>query len=82
MEQRNLRQEFEYQFNDVISRFESKEFFQSDWDKASFAVFFIFIGMIVLLLILVLVRCFCCCCCDDSEPRHHKVGIDNLALEP
>ncbi|KAM8824981.1 small integral membrane protein 22 isoform 1-T3 [Synchiropus picturatus] len=82
MEQRNLQQELEYQLNDVISRFESKEFFQSDWDKASFAVFFIFIGMIVLLLILVLVRCFCCCCCDDSEPRHHKVGIDNLALEP
>ncbi|KAM9780624.1 small integral membrane protein 22 [Neosynchiropus ocellatus] len=78
MEQRQL----EEQFNDVISRLQSKQLFQSDWDKASFAVFFIFIGMVLLLVVLVLVRCLCCCCCDDSQPRRHKVGIDNLALEP
>ncbi|XP_020781572.1 small integral membrane protein 22 [Boleophthalmus pectinirostris] len=82
MEQRNLEQQVQEQFNDVLSRFQSKEFFQSDWDIASFAVFFIFIGMVLLLFILVLIRCCCCCCCDDDKPRRHKVGIENMALEP
>jgi hypothetical protein len=40
----NLQEEFQDQFNDVVSRLESHQFFQSDWDIASFAVFFIFIG--------------------------------------
>lgn len=44
MEQRNLEQEVKDQFNDVVSRLQSKQFFQSEWDIASFAVFFIFIG--------------------------------------
>lgn len=44
MGQRDLEQEFEDQFNDVVSRLQSKQLFQSDWDIASFAVFFIFIG--------------------------------------
>lgn len=44
MEQRDLQQDFEDQFNNVVSRLQSKQFFQSDWDIASFAVFFIFIG--------------------------------------
>lgn len=39
-----VQQQFEDQFNDVVSRLQSKQFFQSDWDIASFAVFFIFIG--------------------------------------
>ncbi|XP_051243027.1 small integral membrane protein 22 [Dicentrarchus labrax] len=81
MEPRDLKQEFEDQFNDVVSRLHSKQLFQSDWDIASFAVFFIFIGMILLLVILVLIRC-CCCCCDDEKPRRRKVGIENMALEP
>uniref|UniRef100_A0A3Q3ES06 Small integral membrane protein 22 n=1 Tax=Labrus bergylta TaxID=56723 RepID=A0A3Q3ES06_9LABR len=57
----------EDQFQDVVSRLQSKEFFQSDWDIASFAVFFIFIGMVLLLVILVLIRCCCCCCCDNEK---------------
>ncbi|XP_060921746.1 small integral membrane protein 22 [Labrus mixtus] len=73
----------EDQFQDVVSRLQSKEFFQSDWDIASFAVFFIFIGMVLLLVILVLIRCCCCCCCcDNDKPRRRKVGIENVALEP
>ena len=44
MDQRDIKQEFEDQFNEVVSRLQSKNFFQSDWDIASFAVFFIFIG--------------------------------------
>uniref|UniRef100_A0A673BBI9 Uncharacterized protein n=1 Tax=Sphaeramia orbicularis TaxID=375764 RepID=A0A673BBI9_9TELE len=41
----NLQQEFEDQFNDVVSRLQSKQLFQSDWDIASFAIFFIFIAV-------------------------------------
>ncbi|XP_056143624.1 small integral membrane protein 22 [Lampris incognitus] len=81
MEQRNLGQEVEEQLNDLVSRFQSKEFFQSDWDIASCAVFFTFIGMVLLLVSLVLIHCCCCCCCEE-KPRRHKVGIDNMALEP
>lgn len=40
----DLAQELEDQFHDVVSRLESKQLFQSDWDIASFAMFFIFIG--------------------------------------
>ncbi|KAF0032157.1 hypothetical protein F2P81_014447 [Scophthalmus maximus] len=75
MDQKSLQQEFEDQFNDVVSRLQSKQLFQSDWDIASFAVFFIFIGMILLLVILVVIRCCCCCCCDD----HKKRGYDRWA---
>ncbi|KAM7386209.1 hypothetical protein PAMA_009038 [Pampus argenteus] len=82
MDQRNIQQEFQDQFNDVVSRLQSKQLFRSDWDIASFAVFFIFIGMVLLLVILVLIRCCCCCCCDDDKPRRRKVGIENMALEP
>ncbi|XP_060945343.1 small integral membrane protein 22 [Limanda limanda] len=82
MDQRNLQEEFEAQFNDVVSRLQSKQLFQSDWDIASFAVFFIFIGMILLLVLLVIIRCCCCCCCDDHKPRGRKVGIENMALDP
>ncbi|XP_029365315.1 small integral membrane protein 22 [Echeneis naucrates] len=81
MAQRATQQEFEEQFNDVVSRLQSKQLFQSDWDIASFAVFFIFIGMVLLLFILVLIRC-CCCCCDNEKSRGRKVGIENMALEP
>lgn len=45
---KNIQQDFENQFNDVVSRLQSKKMFQSDWDIASFAVFFIFIGEIEL----------------------------------
>ncbi|XP_040919459.1 small integral membrane protein 22 [Toxotes jaculatrix] len=82
MDQRAIQQEFEDQFNDVVSRLQSKQLFQSDWDIASFAVFFIFIGLVGLLVILVLIRCCCCCCCDYEKPRRRKVGIENMALEP
>lgn len=40
----DLAEQFEDQFRDVLSRLESKELFRSDWDIASFAMFFIFIG--------------------------------------
>ncbi|XP_047213393.1 small integral membrane protein 22-like [Girardinichthys multiradiatus] len=82
MGQKNVQQDIGDQFNDVISRLQSKQLFQSDWDIASFAVFFIFIGVILTLVILVLIRCWCCCCCDDEKPRRRKVGIENYGLEP
>lgn len=44
MATKNLAEDFQNQFNDVVSRFQTKQFFQSDWDIVSFAVFFIFIG--------------------------------------
>ncbi|XP_061838173.1 small integral membrane protein 22 [Nerophis lumbriciformis] len=66
-------------FNDVVSRLQSKQLFQSDWDIVFFAVFFTFIGVIVLLGTLILIRC--CCCCHQKTGRK-KVGIDNLSLEP
>ncbi|XP_061911216.1 small integral membrane protein 22-like [Entelurus aequoreus] len=65
-------------FNDVVSRLQSKQLFQSDWDIVFFAVFFTFIGVIVLLGTLILIRC---CCCHQKTGRK-KVGIDNLSLEP
>lgn len=40
----DLAQQFEDQFQDVVSRLQTKEIFRSDWDIASFAMFFIFIG--------------------------------------
>uniref|UniRef100_H3CXX0 Small integral membrane protein 22 n=1 Tax=Tetraodon nigroviridis TaxID=99883 RepID=H3CXX0_TETNG len=67
MDNRDLAQDFQDQFNDVVSRFQSKQFFQSEWDIASFAVFFIFIGMVLMLFIIVLLRCCCSCCCADDE---------------
>ncbi|KAK9535856.1 hypothetical protein VZT92_008211 [Zoarces viviparus] len=79
MEHKDLQQELEDPFSHVLSRLQS---FQSDWDIVSFAVFFIFIGMVLLLLTLVLIRCCCCCCCGDEKPRRRKVGIENMALEP
>ncbi|KAG7335187.1 hypothetical protein KOW79_001783 [Hemibagrus wyckioides] len=82
MSQDNLQQEFQNQVNDVFTRLQNKQMFQSDWDIASFAIFFIFIGMVLLLIILVLIRCCCCCCLCDEKPKRHKVGIDNMALEP
>lgn len=44
MSQGNLQQDFQNQVNDVFSRLQNKQMFQSDWDIASFAIFFIFIG--------------------------------------
>ncbi|XP_027027700.1 small integral membrane protein 22 [Tachysurus vachellii] len=82
MSQNNLQQQFQNQVNDVFTRLENKQMFQSDWDIASFAIFFIFIGMVLLLIILVLIRCCCCCCLCDEKPRRHKVGIENMGLEP
>uniref|UniRef100_A0AAY5KEU3 Small integral membrane protein 22 n=1 Tax=Esox lucius TaxID=8010 RepID=A0AAY5KEU3_ESOLU len=66
MAKSSLQKEFQDQFVDVISRLESKQLFQSDWDIVSFAVFFIFIGVVLLLVLLVLIRCCCCCCCDEQ----------------
>ncbi|XP_043955075.1 small integral membrane protein 22 isoform X2 [Gambusia affinis] len=79
-----IQQEFEDQFNDVVSRLQSKQMFQSDWDIASFAIFFIFIGVVLTLVLLVLIRCCCCCCgcCDDEKPHRRKVGIENYGMEP
>ncbi|KAK1165038.1 small integral membrane protein 22 [Acipenser oxyrinchus oxyrinchus] len=83
LEQRDLGGQIQTQFQDVVSRLSSKQFFQSDWDIASCAIFFIFVGTVFLLIILVLIRCCCCCCCDTPKQRRTgKVGHDNLALEP
>ncbi|XP_066545723.1 small integral membrane protein 22 [Amia ocellicauda] len=83
MQKRDIQSELQSQFNDVVSRLQSKQMFQSDWDIASFAIFFIFIGTVLLLVVLVLIRCCCCCCCDTADkPRRTKVGVDNYALEP
>uniref|UniRef100_A0A3Q3G1H2 Small integral membrane protein 22 n=1 Tax=Kryptolebias marmoratus TaxID=37003 RepID=A0A3Q3G1H2_KRYMA len=65
----NTQQEFEEQFNDVVSRLQSKQMFQSDWDIAAFVLFFTFFGTVLLLIILVLIRCCCCCCCDDEKVK-------------
>lgn len=43
MEQKNAK-DFEDQVNDLVSRLRSRDFFQSQWDVAAFALFFIFIG--------------------------------------
>uniref|UniRef100_A0A3Q2YAA2 Small integral membrane protein 22 n=1 Tax=Hippocampus comes TaxID=109280 RepID=A0A3Q2YAA2_HIPCM len=69
MGQRNTQEDFESQFNDVISRLESKQFFQSEWDIGFAVVFLVFIGLIVLLVLLVLIRCCCCCCCDEKVKK-------------
>ncbi|XP_014348198.1 small integral membrane protein 22 [Latimeria chalumnae] len=83
----DLGQEIVVQLQDVLSRIQSKDLFQSDWDIACFIIFLLFIGTAVLLVLLVLIRCCCCCCCCDCEsshqkPQNRKVGVDNLALEP
>ncbi|XP_007568362.1 small integral membrane protein 22 [Poecilia latipinna] len=82
MDQKNIQQEFEDQFSDVVSRLQSKQMFQSDWDIASFAIFFIFIGVVLTLVLLVLIRCCCCGCCDNEKPRRRKVGIENYGMDP
>ncbi|XP_072838485.2 small integral membrane protein 22 [Pogona vitticeps] len=84
---KDFGQELSDQINDVLSRLESKEMFQSTWDIVAFAIFFTFIGVILLLVFLVLIRCFCCCCECDSPRSYNKiprkkVGIDNMGLEP
>ncbi|XP_066496437.1 small integral membrane protein 22 [Tiliqua scincoides] len=83
---KDFGQELTNQVKDVLSRLESKQLFQSDWDIAAFVIFFTFIGVVLLFGLLVLIRCCCCCCdCDsrnyDKVPSH-KVGIDNKAMEP
>ena len=52
----DLQEEFQDQFNDVVSRLKSQNFFQSDWDIAAFAVFFIFIGQLQSCLVTVLLQ--------------------------
>ncbi|XP_077389975.1 small integral membrane protein 22 isoform X1 [Festucalex cinctus] len=113
MGQRSIQEDFETQFNDVISRLQSKQLFQSEWDIGFVVIFLVFIdpesknpstelsgtrkcgggpkcrrrtrqggrGLIGLLVLLVLIRCCCCCCCDE-KPKRHKVGIENMSLEP
>ncbi|XP_054850811.1 small integral membrane protein 22 [Eublepharis macularius] len=84
---KDFGQELSNQINDALSRLASKEMFQSDWDIAAFAIFFIFIGAVLSLVLLVLIRCLCCCCCDcEHSGSYHKaarkVGIDNQGMEP
>ncbi|XP_062999253.1 small integral membrane protein 22 [Elgaria multicarinata webbii] len=83
---KDFGQELRDQINDVLSRLESKEMFQSPWDIAAFAIFFTFIGVVLLMALLVLIRCFCCCCDCDSPGSYkkvpgRKVGIDNKGME-
>ena len=44
MEPSEVVDDLEAHFNDVVSRLTSKQFFQSEWDIISFAVFFAFFG--------------------------------------
>ncbi|KAM9304914.1 small integral membrane protein 22 [Gastrophryne carolinensis] len=83
----SIEQQLQEQWNDALGRLRNKHWFQSDWDIASFAIFFAFIGLILVLIILVLIRCFCCCCCDcdsqvDRRKYKQKVGVENLGMEP
>uniref|UniRef100_A0A3B3YMQ1 Small integral membrane protein 22 n=1 Tax=Poecilia mexicana TaxID=48701 RepID=A0A3B3YMQ1_9TELE len=80
MDQKNIQQEFEDQFNDVVSRLQSKQMFQSDWDIASFAIFFIFIGVVLTLVLLVLIRCCCCGCCDDEKVKTLRLKSTALMI--
>lgn len=86
MADQDVGAQIEAQFNDVVRRLQSKQLFQSDWDIATFAIFFIFIGAVLFLILLVVVRflwgCCCCCCPSSKKPSKRKVGVDNLALEP
>uniref|UniRef100_A0A803TVF8 Small integral membrane protein 22 n=1 Tax=Anolis carolinensis TaxID=28377 RepID=A0A803TVF8_ANOCA len=66
-------QELTDQINDILSRLQSKELFQSTWDIVAFVVFFTFIGVVLLMALLVLIRCFCCCCDCDSPRSYNKV---------
>lgn len=85
MADKDLGTQIEAQFNDIVRRLQSKQLFQSNWDIATFAIFFIFIGAVLALILLVLIRC-CCGFCFSSSPSKkrgkQKVGVDNLALEP
>ncbi|XP_066432814.1 small integral membrane protein 22 [Eleutherodactylus coqui] len=83
----DIGQQLENQWNDAVKRLANKQWFETDWDVAAFVIFFTFIGLVLLLILLVLIRCFCCCCCDcesqvGKRRYKHKVGVDNLALEP
>ncbi|XP_043567973.1 small integral membrane protein 22 [Chiloscyllium plagiosum] len=85
MSDQDLGTQIEAQFNDVVRRLQSKQLFQSNWDIATFAIFFIFIGAVLTLILLVLIRCCWGFCCSSSPRKKHgkqKVGVDNLALEP
>ncbi|XP_067859844.1 small integral membrane protein 22 [Heptranchias perlo] len=86
MANRDVGTEIEAQFNDVVRRLQSKQLFQSDWDIATFAIFFIFIGAVLCLVLVVLVRCCWGCWCSSSpskkKPQKSKVGVDNLGMEP
>uniref|UniRef100_A0A8C8VM57 Small integral membrane protein 22 n=1 Tax=Pelusios castaneus TaxID=367368 RepID=A0A8C8VM57_9SAUR len=72
-EGQDLREELSNQVNDALSRLATKQMFQSEWDIAAFAIFFIFIGTVLLLVLLALIRCCCCCCDCDSHGSHKKV---------
>uniref|UniRef100_A0A3B3UJZ9 Small integral membrane protein 22 n=1 Tax=Poecilia latipinna TaxID=48699 RepID=A0A3B3UJZ9_9TELE len=80
MDQKNIQQEFEDQFSDVVSRLQSKQMFQSDWDIASFAIFFIFIGVVLTLVLLVLIRCCCCGCCDNEKVKTLRLKSTALMI--
>uniref|UniRef100_A0A7M4G099 Uncharacterized protein n=1 Tax=Crocodylus porosus TaxID=8502 RepID=A0A7M4G099_CROPO len=65
-----------------LRRLASKNPFQSDWDIAAFAIFFIFIGKcgakLAVLNMLVDTHTSSCC----TPILRSKVGIDNLGMEP
>ncbi|XP_051877920.1 small integral membrane protein 22 [Pristis pectinata] len=83
MADQDVGSQIEAQFYDAVRRLQSKQLFQSTWDIATFAIFFIFIGAVLFLVLLVVVRIFWGCCCSSSKkPSKRKVGVDNLALEP
>ncbi|XP_015674740.1 small integral membrane protein 22 [Protobothrops mucrosquamatus] len=83
--EKNVAEDISRQINDALSRLQSKELFQTNWDIVAFAIFFTFIGMVLLLALLALIRC-CCCDCDSpssyKKVKKRKVGIDNMGMDP
>uniref|UniRef100_A0A672UUK4 Uncharacterized protein n=1 Tax=Strigops habroptila TaxID=2489341 RepID=A0A672UUK4_STRHB len=80
--------ELENEIENFLSRLARKTFFETEWDIAAFAIFLIFVGECIaqheahdrqLLSMLGLAGS---CPNTSNSHRPHKVGIDNLAMEP
>uniref|UniRef100_A0A8B9H7E5 Uncharacterized protein n=1 Tax=Astyanax mexicanus TaxID=7994 RepID=A0A8B9H7E5_ASTMX len=87
MAQNNVQQELQNQFTDVVSRLKSKQLFQSDWDIASFAIFFIFIGKPQKTLYIQLYSLYNHQKCNDEtgshqdRPRKGKAMVTSVAQD-
>uniref|UniRef100_A0A663F4J3 Uncharacterized protein n=1 Tax=Aquila chrysaetos chrysaetos TaxID=223781 RepID=A0A663F4J3_AQUCH len=77
----------ENEIHNFLSRLARKRFFETEWDVAAFAIFFIFVGKCIaqheactrqLLLVLGLAGS----CPNPSNLCSPPTGIDNLAMQP